>query len=91
MYKILNARGRKHQIDCTYYIYRSQTDNIPILLHQLHISLQQIHKSNLKVVICEHFNINFLIDRCIKYELEAFITRWNLKPCLSFPVIIKIL
>lgn len=68
---------RKHQTD--------YPDHQQATLLFSYINYSYYHKKFKKYMSCRDININFLTDRCKKYELEAVSTTYNLKPSVTFP------
>jgi exonuclease III len=70
---------------CILSVYRLPYSNYEIFLGKLELILQELCKTEVKVVICGDINVNWM-DNCLKkVKLDYILSCYNLSNIITFP------
>jgi hypothetical protein len=70
---------------CIIAIYRAPSGNFDSFINKLDTILKKLFKATIDFIICGDININFLVDRDRKRQLEALFNTYNLTSTVNFP------
>ena len=59
-------------------IYRSPTGNFICFIKGIDISLNQLSKPNIEIIVCGNRNIDYSDENCYKQQLVALLATYNL-------------
>ena len=64
---------------------RAPTGNFNLFLNRLDDIIKTLYKVDLKLIICDNINIDYLKDNDKKRQLDAVLLTYNLSATLHFP------
>jgi len=70
---------------CIMAVYRAPTGNINLFLSRLDYITKTLYKVDLKLIICNDLNIDYLTDNDKKRQLDAVLLTYNLSALVYFP------
>jgi hypothetical protein len=66
-------------------IYRSPTGNFSQFIKGIDTILNQFSKPNIKIIVCDDINVEYLDETCYKKQLDALVATYNLISTVRFP------
>ena len=70
---------------CIIAIYRAPSGNSDLFSTKLDTILRKLYTSTIEYIICGDINVNYLVDRDRKSQLEALLKTYNLVSVVNFP------